>query len=94
MCFGPGQVADVEVAVARRAGKGRCRFLQADGEFADPQSCEQKTFLPAEGAKRWHFRSPWHGTPGRYVVYSQAVDAVGNIETKQSGRNRARFRIR
>jgi hypothetical protein len=94
LCFGPGHVADVEVAVAKQAGKGRCRFLQPDGEFAEPQTCEQKSFLPTQGAKRWHFRSPWHGNPGRYIVFSQALDDVGNVETKQSGRNRARFRIR
>lgn len=94
LCFGPGDVTDVEVAVARRAGKDQCRFLRPDGEFGEPQTCEQKTFLPTQGTKRWHFRSPWQGKPGRYIVFSQALDGVGNVEIESSGRNRARFRIR
>jgi hypothetical protein len=94
LCFGPGNVADVEVAVARRAGKGRCRFLEPDGEFGEVRSCGLRTYLPAEGAKRWRFHTPWDPQRGRYVLFSQAVDEVGNLETKTSGRNRARFRIR
>jgi hypothetical protein len=80
--------------VARRAGKGHCRFLEPDGEFGEVRSCGLRTYLPADGAKRWRFHTPWEPQRGRYVVFSQAVDEVGNVETKTSGRNRARFRIR
>ncbi len=94
LCFGPGDVSGVEVAVARRAGKGQCRFLEPGGEFGEARSCELRSFLPAEGTKRWRFQTAWEGKPGRYILFSQATDEVGNVEIESSGRNRARFRIR
>ena len=70
-------VARVDVAIARAAGPGRCRFVKANGRFAAPRSCRRPVLLRAEG------KSPWSLTArvlarGRYRVTARSTDNAGN----------------
>jgi hypothetical protein len=73
--------ARVDVAVARPAGRGRCRFIVGDRprHLSRPRSCRRPILLRATGVKTWSLavtRIP----RGRYRVTARARDAVGNKE--------------
>jgi hypothetical protein len=85
-----GTVARVTVAVARRAGGGRCRYLQASGRFGARVRCRQPTYVSARGTSRWSLRRPGPLPRGTYVVRSRAIDAAGNVEHKHRLRGRLR----
>jgi hypothetical protein len=77
-------VQRVDVAVARAAGGGRCRFVAADGGLSAPRSCRRPVLVRAEGSTTWtaRIRLP----RGRYRVTARARDAAGNKERPGRGR--------
>ena len=77
-----GQLARVVAAVARRSGR-LCRFLEADGGFSKRRSCTKAIYLPATGLTSWKLKARARLRPGRYEVWSQAVDTSGNRESKR-----------
>jgi hypothetical protein len=83
-------VARVTVAVARRTGGGRCRYLQASGRFGARTSCRRPTYLTAAGTRRWSLGVSSTLAPGTYTVRSRAIDAAGNVERKSRLRGRLR----
>jgi hypothetical protein len=85
-----GSVARVTVAVARRSGGGRCRYLQIGGRLGAVVRCRQPTYVPARGTSHWALRVPGRLPAGVYVVRSRAIDAAGNVERKQRLRGRLR----
>jgi hypothetical protein len=83
-------VARVTVAVAKRAGGGRCRYVLANGRLGARGSCRHATYVSARGTSHWVLRVARRVPPGTYVVRSRAIDAAGNLERKQRLRGRAR----
>ena len=69
---GCGRVGRVEVAVARRAGKGRCRFVTSRGRLTRRRSCRRPRFLEAQGRETWTLKLRLK--PGRYRAVARAVD--------------------
>ena len=84
------RVARVTVALAKRTGNGRCRYLRAGGALGKAVSCRRPTYIQAKGTKTWTFRSASKLPAGTYVVRSRAIDAAGNLERKQRRRGRLR----
>ena len=75
----PSGATRVEVAVARRAGGGRCRFALGNRRLSKPRPCRRPILLRATGTKPWTFTL--HRVPrGRYRVTARARDAAGNKE--------------
>jgi hypothetical protein len=79
-----GELARVVAAVALRSGK-RCRFLQLSGTLSKARSCSRALYLPATGLTTWSLKVGGTLPPGRYQVWTQALDTAGNQE---SGRRR------
>ena len=65
-------VGRVEVAVARAAGRGRCRFLRGDGRLSAPRPCRRPLVIAGSSLRRVLPRR------GRYRVTARAYDAAGN----------------
>jgi hypothetical protein len=84
------RVARVTVAIALRAGGGRCRYLQANGRLGARGKCRRATYVSARGTSRWSFTSTRRLPSGTYVVRSRAIDAPGNVERKQRLKGRLR----
>jgi hypothetical protein len=84
----------VRVAIARRLAAPRCRFLRGDGTFGRRVNCHRTTYIAVRGTRTWSLRVRGKLPRGRYVAWSRGVDAAGNIERKNRGRNLIRFRVR
>jgi hypothetical protein len=84
------RVARVTVAVAKRVGRGRCRYLQVGGRLGSRGGCRHTTYVSARGTKHWALRVARPLPRGTYVVRSRAIDAAGNVEHKPRLRGRAR----
>jgi hypothetical protein len=84
----------IRVAIGRRLGHARCRFLMGNGRFGAPVSCLRTIYLPARGRATWSFSVRARLARGRYVAWVRGVDAFGNIERKARTRNLLRFRVR
>jgi Bacterial Ig-like domain (group 3) len=80
-----GPIRRVRVSVARHAGK-LCQFLQANHRFSKARSCDKTSYLDAKGASSWSLKLP-PLPAGRYTVWSRGIDAAGNVERKNRGRN-------
>jgi hypothetical protein len=85
-----GAVARVTLAIAERAGGGRCRYLSANGRLGPRVGCRRPTYISASGTSRWSLRSRARLPRGTYVVRSRAIDAAGNVERKHRLRGRDR----
>jgi hypothetical protein len=83
----------VEVSVARKVSKKRCRFLERHGALSAPRPCRQRSFLKAKGRKRWRFARRWPGDPGTYLIASRAIDRTGNVEIAVTHGNRFHLQI-
>jgi predicted outer membrane repeat protein len=80
-----GGIRRVRVSVARHVGK-RCRFLQANGTFSKARDCKRSSYVDARGTTSWTLKLP--ALPhGRYTVWARGIDAAGNVERKDRGRN-------
>jgi hypothetical protein len=87
-----GRVARVRVAIAREAGRGRCRFVRGDGRLTAARACGRRLYLAARGGRRWSFTARRVLPSGRYRAWVQAIDARGNRE-RLSRANVLRFRL-
>ena len=86
------------MAIARRTGK-LCRFLDAQGDFGAKRSCLRTQYVVARTKKAarsvgWSYALGAKLPKGRYLAWSRALDAAGNIERKAKPRNLARFKVR
>lgn len=84
-------VASVRVALARQAGRGRCRFLTASGRLGRPRSCGRPVLLPVTGTGIWRFAPAGRLPAGRYRLLARATDTAGHVERTSRA---MRFRIR
>jgi CSLREA domain-containing protein len=88
------KVAKVEVAVVKKY-KGRCRVLRESGHFSKRRRCGRtKTFLAADGTKKWSFKLKNELTRGYYVVYARATDNKGHVQTYAGPKSRRPFSVR
>lgn len=85
--------ARVEVAIARVASRKRCSFLGAHG-FGRAGRCTPRSFQRAHGRTTWSFSRRLRLPRGRYIDYSRATDAAGNVEYRITRKNRISFRVR
>ena len=81
----------VSVSIARRVGKGRCRFLRRSGKFGPKRRCVKHRYIPAAGLNRWRLRIRGRMPAGRYVATARARDRQDNLEGPGE---RVRFRRR
>ena len=85
----PGQVAHVQVAVARQRGS-HCQHMNGYGRLGHATSCKSMRWQGAKGTTAWSYRI-WRRLPkGTYRVHRQAVDAAGNKERPHMMRLRIR----
>jgi hypothetical protein len=65
-------VTRVDIAIARAAGAGRCRFIKPGGRLSAPRSCRRPLVIRGESLRI--------GLPvrGRYRVTARAYDRAGN----------------
>jgi hypothetical protein len=72
----PSGVARVYLAVARTAGRGRCRFVTARGRLTRARRCRRPVLIEGFGREAWlgGVKLPRRG---RYRVTARAVDRVG-----------------
>jgi hypothetical protein len=74
-------IANVEVAVARRVGT-QCRFVGPKGGFTAARSCTNRLFIPAKSSGgRWFLQLAKPLPAGKYRAWSRAVDGAGNRES-------------
>ena len=78
------QVARVEVAISRKAGKKKCRFVQANGKLTKARSCKKPVFVRAKGTNRWSLSLKRKLPRGKYTIQVRARDAAGNRQSKTS----------
>ena len=78
-------IARVEVAVARAAGPGRCRFVSARGRLSKPRRCRRPVLIRAAGTDAWsaRVRLPRRG---RYRLTARATDRAGLKQSPGRGR--------
>ncbi|MEK6277400.1 MAG: hypothetical protein AABM29_05235 [Actinomycetota bacterium] len=88
-----GKPRRVEVSVARKVSKRKCRFLERNGGFSKARRCRERSFLKAKGRKRWKFSKRWPGDPGIYLIASRAFDKTGNVEIAKTRGNRLRLKV-
>ncbi len=81
----------VSASVARRVGRGRCRFLRRSGRFGPKRRCAKHRFTPAAGLARWRLRIRGRMPVGEYVATARARDQQDNLEGPAE---RVRFRRR
>ena len=100
-------VRRVEIALVRVVGSAlaarvppRCLGLKSNGRFrrTSPRRrrCAVTGFLAASGARRWSFTPRRRLPPGRYALYSRAIDSDRRAERSFSrrDRNRVTFTVR
>ena len=87
-----GSIRRVRVWVARHVSNKLCRFLRADRKFSKAGFCDETIYLNAKGTSSWSLKLP-SLAPGRYTIWTRGIDAAGNIELKDRGRNLLYVRI-
>ena len=89
------RVKKVQVGLLRRGPSGSCWQLRSRSMFARAKKCSQPTvFLTAKGRGTWTFRLARPLPPGRYVIFSRAIDNQGAIEAGFGRTNRRAFVVR
>ncbi|HEX8207735.1 MAG TPA: hypothetical protein VF587_16845 [Solirubrobacteraceae bacterium] len=89
-----GEVAYVDVALARLRGDDRCRGLAPTGRFRRIRKCTAPPWVRARGREAWRVTLKRRLRPGRYVLYSRAIDDKGLGEGGYDSANRVAFRVR
>lgn len=89
-----GRVLAVGVAVARRVGRLRCRFVRPGGRLGPLVRCRKRSYLAAHGTARWRLVRRVHLARGLYTAWTRSVDAAGNVGYARATADRARFRVR
>jgi glucose/arabinose dehydrogenase/PKD repeat protein len=91
----PAGIRSVQVAVARLARGGRCRWVRSVGLLARAAPCSPRRWLPAQvSGRRWILGLP-HGLPaGTYRVWLLAHDRNGNAARRLiTGEGSVRFAV-
>jgi hypothetical protein len=90
-----GEVERVQVAVSRRMGTRRCRYLDDNGRLGPAGPCRPPHWLDADGTESWNLTVRLDGPlpRGHYRLRSRATDGSGNREPR-STQNTLRFRVR
>ncbi|HTX29742.1 MAG TPA: S53 family peptidase [Solirubrobacteraceae bacterium] len=83
-----GHIVSVGVALARSAGRHKCRFLLADGKFGKVTSCRPRHFLKARGTVHWTFQRRLRLPKGVYLLWAHATNSK-----RRTTRNTARKHI-
>jgi hypothetical protein len=92
-CGEPAHIDHVDVAVAKRVGRHRCRFFSAEGELGKRRPCRQRHLIPAQGTEQYSLDLDAHLRAGRYSAIALATDSYGAQDLPGQG-NRAPFRVR
>ena len=71
-------VKSVQVALSRSAGRGRCRFVKANGRLSGSLPCSKPLALVARGNAKWSLKLTKRLSSGRYRLVVRALDAAGN----------------
>jgi dienelactone hydrolase len=71
-------VRSVQVALAKRANGGGCRFVRPGGGLTAGLPCSRPLALVAKGTTRWSLRLGRKLPAGAYRVVVRALDASGN----------------
>jgi beta-glucosidase len=74
---GCAAIRKVQVSVARRVKKKRCRYLTSRGGFSRPSSCQRPRYLGARGRAHWRFKSRIGLPRGTYTVRIRSIDSSG-----------------
>ncbi|MEA2135540.1 MAG: hypothetical protein QOC68_3449 [Solirubrobacteraceae bacterium] len=77
-----GGVARVEVAISRKAGRNRCRFVARNGRLTGARSCSKPVWLRAKGTTSWTLSTKRRLPRGTYTIQLRARDAAGNRQAK------------
>ena len=89
------RVKKVQVGLLRLGPNGSCWQMRARSMVTRARKCSQPTvFLTAKGRGTWTFRLRRPLAPGRYVIFSRAVDNQGAIEAGFGRTNRRAFVVR
>ncbi len=89
------RVKKVQVGLLRLGPDGSCWQLRTRSMFARARKCSQPTvFLTAKGRRTWTFRLTRPLAPGRYVLFSRAIDTQGAIEAGFGRTNRRAFVVK
>jgi hypothetical protein len=90
-------VRTVLIAVGRRQGPKRCRFLTSTGKLGRTVRCGKPVYLRAKGRRHWSFTAK-RLPRGSYFVRIRSIDRSGNLERKKRrrghGRNYLKLRLR
>lgn len=89
-----GTVRYVDVALVRLRADNRCRALTPRGTWRRIRKCSAPPFLRARGRDAWRVTMKRKLRPGRYALYSRAVDNVGKPEGGFGKGNLLVFRVR
>jgi BNR repeat protein len=89
-----GRLRAVAVAVRRQSGRGRCRYLHADGRLGRAGGCARATYLVARGTRSWRLDLKTRLPRGTYVAWARGTDAANNVERTDRRDNLRRFRVR
>ena len=83
----PGKIQRVQVTVATKAAKRKCRYLLASGKLSKPLSCKSPVSVIASGTTSWKVAAK-HLKAGSYTVSVRAIDGAGNLSKTTSRRVR------
>lgn len=78
------KVKSVQLRITRSAGKGKVRFLKANGTLTKPMAASTKATLVAKGTTRWSLKAKRALPKGTYTVTVEAIDAAGATTTTKT----------
>ena len=83
----------VDVALGRVNGS-TCRWLDSKGKLGSPKSCEDPSFVRAQGGSRWSARMRLRGRGTWRVVSRAKQKETGLVERTTTPQNTRTFRLR
>ena len=74
-------VKSVQLRITKAAGKGKVRFVKANGKLTKPMAASTKATVVAKGTKSWKLLTKGKVAKGTYTVAVTAIDAAGATKT-------------
>lgn len=74
-------VKSVQLRIAKAAGKGKVRFVKANGTLTKPMAASTKATVVAKGTTSWKLLTKGKVAKGTYTVAVTAIDAAGATKT-------------
>lgn len=74
-------VKSVQLRIAKTAGKGKVRFVKANGKLTKPMAASTKATVVAKGTTSWKLLTKGKVAKGTYTVAVTAIDAAGATKT-------------